>query len=102
MMGSIMPTTRTKANSLQAVLDRQKQATPEPPPVVQDEKIDANLNKPGRKNTVLIGGHFPPTVAKQLGILAAEEGTTKQKLLAEALDLLFVKKGKRRINDICL
>ena len=54
------------------------------------------------KNTVLIGGHFPPAIAKQLGILAAEEESTKQQLLAEALDLLFEKKGKRRIKDLVL
>lgn len=49
------------------------------------------------KPTVLIGGHFAPEVKHQLRIIAAEEGTTSQALIAEALDLLFVKKGKARI-----
>ena len=99
-----MTATKSKANSLQAVLDRQKQAPLEEPAEAQtDEKPPRQKRpstKPSRKNTTLIGGHFPPSVAKQLGILAAEEGATKQELLAEALDLLFVKKGKGRIKDL--
>lgn len=50
--------------------------------------------------TVLVGGHFPPGVLQQLRIIAAEEGTTNQALLGEALDLLFVKKGKARIDRL--
>jgi hypothetical protein len=37
-------------------------------------------------------------VAKHLKILAAEEETSIQALLEEALDLLFVKKGKGHIR----
>jgi hypothetical protein len=44
-----------------------------------------------------IGGHFDPKVAKQLKLLAAEEESTLQQLMEEALDLLFLKKGKGRI-----
>lgn len=47
-----------------------------------------------RANTVLIGGHFPPSVKKQLRLIAVEEGKTNQALLEEALNLLFAKKGK--------
>jgi hypothetical protein len=46
----------------------------------------------------MIGGHFPPDVAKHLKILAAEEDTSVQSLLEEALDLLFVKKGRGHIK----
>ena len=94
----------SKANSLQAMLDRQSQAALETrvEAGTDHKSRDAVHVEPRRKNTVLIGGHFPPSVAKQLGILAAEEGTTKQELLGEALDLLFVKKGKNRIRDIAL
>ena len=53
--------------------------------------------KPSREKTVLIGGHFPPEVQRQLRMIAAEEGTTNQALLAEALNLLFRKKGKDMI-----
>jgi hypothetical protein len=45
----------------------------------------------------LVAGHFEPKVAKQLKLLAAEEETTIQALLEEALDLLFIKKGQGKI-----
>ncbi len=50
-----------------------------------------------REGTRLIAGHFAPEVARQLRVIAAEEDTTIQALLGEALDLLFVKKGRPRI-----
>ena len=56
--------------------------------------------KPSRAATVLVGGHFPPSVSRQLRIIAAEDGTTNQALLAEALDLLFTKKGKQKIESL--
>jgi hypothetical protein len=88
-----------KGNSLQAMLDRAKagsEAIPvAPTAVTPSTKIAAN----GRQGTKLIGGHFPPEVSTQLRILAAEEGTTVQKLLGEALDDLFVKKGRSRISS---
>ena len=82
-------------NSLQAVLDRQKQKNPPQKPVASQES--SHLSKRSRKGKRLIGGHFAPDVAKQLRILAAEEGTTVQSLLEEALHDLFVKKGKQVI-----
>ena len=53
--------------------------------------------KPYREKTVLIGGHFPPEIQRQLSMITAEEGTTNQALLAQALNLLFRKKGKEAI-----
>lgn len=53
--------------------------------------------RPDREAKVLIGGHFPKPVRQQLRMIAAEEDTTTQALLEEALDLLFVKKGKGKI-----
>ncbi len=105
-------------NSLQAMLDRAKTATPEEvvpvaqrsrgktiaapagnqsAPVMAKSKAVAKL---GRADTKLIGGHFAPEVSTQLRIIAAEDGTTIQRLLAEALDDLFVKKGKARIANV--
>ena len=97
-----------KPNSLQAVLERKK-TEQEPKPIVDarpKERPEGKStptkkeNKPSRGGTTLIGGHFAPQVARQLGIIAAEEGTTKQALLTEALDMLFVKKGKARIAEL--
>lgn len=57
-------------------------------------------HRPSRVGTKLIAGHFDPKIARQIRIIAAEEDTTVQALLEEALDLLFVKKGKAHIKDI--
>jgi len=97
-------------NALQAVLDRQVAATVAAPAAPlrakrQPQKMtpaapEASLSnrRPSRTGKRLIGGHFPPDTAKHLKILAAEEGTSVQALLEEALDLLFVKKGKGHIG----
>lgn len=108
-------------NALQAVLDRASQAaTPiDPPPVRTVERAkrpakpraavrevteaveaQAEFYRPSREGKQLIAGHFPKSVGKQLKLLSVEEDTTVQELLAEALDLLFVKKGRARIADI--
>jgi hypothetical protein len=80
------------------MLDRAKAAgdtpaTPSSPAAATPAKAAPS----GRQGTKLIGGHFPPEVSTQLRILAAEEGATVQSLLAEALEDLFVKKGKGRV-----
>ncbi len=89
-------------NSLQAVLDRAKTEAPETnnESALQSKNHPKEATKRSRNNTVLIGGHFPPEVSKQLRIIAAEEGTTNQALLEQALDLLFIKKGKGHIADL--
>lgn len=93
-------------NSLQAVLDKAKDKTETQPAISETKSVSRSrivskkTPKPGRSNTVLIGGHFSPSILKQLRILAAEEGTTNQALLEQALDLLFVKKGKGHIADL--
>jgi hypothetical protein len=87
-----------KGNTLQAMLDRAKTGgdTPAPPtPIVAP--TPPKPAQAGRQGTKLIGGHFAPEVSTQLRILAAEEGTTVQSLLGEALNDLFVKKGKGRV-----
>ena len=88
----------TKGNTLQAMLDRAKAGGDmlAPDPIVAP--TPAKPMQVGRQGTKLIGGHFAPEVSTQLRILAAEEGSTVQSLLAEALDDLFVKKGKSRVN----
>lgn len=87
-------------NSLQAVLNRAKadgDAAPAPAPAIEPVDLSRKAPPSGRQGTKLIGGHFPPEVSTQLRIIAAEEGTTVQSLLGEALDDLFVKKGRGRI-----
>ena len=91
----------TKPNPLAAAL----KAVPEPEAPKTAARVQkpskapstAKRDRPDRKETVMIGGHFPKAVKTQLRIIAAEEDTTSQALLEEALNLLFVKKGKAKL-----
>jgi hypothetical protein len=94
-------------NSLQAVLERQAQslsappaeaAVPAPPASATSSGQREKFYRPSREGRRLIAGHFDPNVAKQLKLLAAEEDTTVQALLEEALNLLFIKKGRGAIK----
>jgi len=92
-------------NSLQAVLDQQARSAPAPEPAHASGKVatgreakPAKFHRPSREGRKLIAGHFDPKVAKQLKLLAVEGDTTVQALLEEALDLLFVKKGRGPAN----
>jgi hypothetical protein len=53
--------------------------------------------RPGREGKSNVTGYFPPAVKKQLRLLAAQQETTIQALLAEALNDLFAKNGKPEI-----
>src|SRR4051812_34986809 len=108
-----------RPSSLQAVLERQAAAanpptaqstlTPAPAPAATpaaleeregEEPPPAKAEKffrPSRDGRRFLGGHFDPKVVRQMKMLAAEEDTTTQALLEEALDLLFMKKGRGRI-----
>jgi len=55
---------------------------------------------PSRSGRVLIGGHFAPEVQTALKIIAAEERTTVQALLAEAINTVFAKRRKPEIAEI--
>ena len=52
---------------------------------------------PSRQGKKAIAGDFDPAVSKQLKQLALEQDTTVQALLAEALNDLFDKYGKKPI-----
>lgn len=101
-----------RKNSLQAVLERQaktdaqgfSQSQSAAPAAVKPDAeptaapaVAPKFHRPSREGRKLIAGHFDPKVAKQLKLLAAEEETTVQALLEEALDLLFLKKGREVI-----
>ncbi len=53
-----------------------------------------------RQQTKLIGGHFDKAVHHQLKLMALEEDLSIQHLLGEALDYLFVNRGKPPIAKI--
>ncbi|PCJ62742.1 MAG: hypothetical protein COA58_16750 [Bacteroidetes bacterium] len=84
-------------NSLQAALNNSQDENIPAPVKKSKPKVKKQAKKSSRADTVLVGGHFAPDVKKQLRMIAAEEGTTNQALLEEALNLLFRKKGKKAI-----
>ena len=100
-------------NAMQAVLDR---AAQQPPPALPEPANPAPAvatpRRPGarsvakaapgrssRQNTKLIGGHFRPELARQLRMLAAEEDTTIQALLEEAIQLLLTMKARAELGS---
>jgi len=52
---------------------------------------------PSRQGKKAITGFFEPEVSKQLKSIALEEDTTVQQLLNDALNDLFIKKGRAAI-----
>lgn len=52
---------------------------------------------PSRRGKRHISGYFEPEVLKQVKIICAEEEKTVNQVLAEALNSLFVNKGKAPI-----
>lgn len=52
-----------------------------------------------REGRVLVGGHFAPEVQTALKIVAAQERTTVQALLAEGINTVFAKRGKPEIAE---
>ena len=53
-----------------------------------------------REGRVLVGGHFAPEVQTALKIIAAEERTTVQALLAEGINTVFAKRRKPEIAEL--
>lgn len=55
---------------------------------------------PSRTGRKLIGGHFVPEVQTELKVLAAREGTTVQKLVAEGLNAVFARRHMPQIATL--
>ena len=62
--------------------------------------VPANAAVSSRSGRVLIAGHFAPEVQTALKIIAAEERTTIQALLAEGINTVFAKRHKPEIAEI--
>jgi hypothetical protein len=68
-----------------------------PPAEVVPAEPAASKARAGRKDVVMIAGHFPPEVRKQLHQIALDQDTTAQRLIGEALNMLFARYGKPEI-----
>jgi Antitoxin-like ribbon-helix-helix len=53
-----------------------------------------------RQGTKLVGGHFAEDVSVALKVIAAENRTTVQDLMAEAINAIFAKYGKPQIATL--
>ncbi len=47
----------------------------------------------------MVGGHFSTDLSRAVNILAAEQGTTVQALVGEAIDLLMRHYGKHPLGE---
>lgn len=54
---------------------------------------------PNRQGKKAVSAYFSPAVSRGLNILAAEQGTTLQALLGEAIDLLMRQHGKHPFGE---
>ena len=78
---------------------------PEPRAILVQPDRSSPLTKPrhpkktgARAGTRQIAGHFPDATLRALKHLMAEEDTTLQALLDEAIDDLLVKKGRSKLR----
>jgi hypothetical protein len=56
-------------------------------------------DRPSRQGKKVISGHFSPELSRALNVLAAEQGTTVQALIGEALDLLMRQHDKHPFGE---
>ena len=91
----------TKKPSLTAALHEasgRKTAPQEPARQEAETAETSKATRPSRQQTKLIGGHFDPIVSRQLKQIALDESSSVQALLAEALNDLFMKYGKKPLS----
>ena len=90
-----------KPNPLAQGLERQAPArTPTPKASPKEGKARSKAAAPSRSGRVLVGGHYAPEVQTALKVIAAEERTTVQALLAEGINTVFAKRRKPEIAQI--
>ncbi len=84
-----------KPNPLSQGLEQQAPSRVTSQPI----KVATTPARPSRRGRVLVGGHFAPEVQTALKIVAAQERTTVQALLAEGINTIFAKRGKPEIAE---
>jgi hypothetical protein len=89
-----------KLNPLTQGLEQQTMARVSTSATARPVTAPKALAPSSRSGRVLIGGHFAPEVQTALKIIAAEERTTLQALLAEAINTVFARRQKPEIAEI--
>lgn len=86
---------KSLADALQKLDRTQASSTVEPARTLanaSDQRPEGRA--PSRRGKKALIGYFDPSVSKQLKQLALDEDSSIQKLLGEAIDLLFASRGK--------
>jgi hypothetical protein len=78
-------------------MDRLAQELAQRSGVHQQIPGSAAYQQPGRKGKAGLLSYHDPAVIQQLKVMAAELGTTQQRLIAEGLNHVFAKHGKPQI-----
>lgn len=90
-----------KPNPLAQGLNQTRAAAVAANAAAVEQPVSRAVSSPGsRSGRVLVGGHFASEVQRALRIIAAEEGTTVQALLAEGINTVFAKRGKPEIAGL--
>lgn len=66
-------------------------------PAIEETPMDLNRKPPSRVGKKIIAGHFDPAVVRQMKMLAMDNDSSIQALLAEALNDLFEKHNRKPI-----
>ena len=89
-----------KPNPLAQGLNQTRRAAARAPLLPRLKQSHRAGSAGSRSGRVLVGGHFASEVQRALRIIAAEEGTTVQALLAEGINTVFAKRGKPEIAGL--
>ena len=84
-------------NKFASALKKPKNAAAEVLPTDRAQPPKSPHDRPARRATKHVGGYFDPEVSRQLRVIAAEEDSSVQALLAEAIDMLFQSRKKPMI-----
>ena len=76
--------------------ERARAAEPAPPPGAGEGPPPRGAARQGKK---AVSAYFSPEVSRGLNVLAAENGTTLQALMGEAIDLLMRQYGKHPFGE---
>lgn len=68
-------------------------------PAVEQTALAGKPPRQDRAGKKMVGGHFSADLSRAVNILAAEQDTTVQALVGEALDLLMRHYGKHPLGE---
>ena len=88
------------AQGLNQITKRRTAPVGAPVAVEGAEGASRSKTAPSRGGRVLVGGFFTPEVQTALKVMAAEERTTLQALLTEAINTVFAKRGRPEIAGL--